>query len=343
MMDCKICYTNDTVDVDSYKHKVVLCNNCNGVSNYKKKGRYILELLGLHLILGFLPRRAYQRLFHAKPDFVASKFYDTYVIEHGNESELRQAEVKQVLSQIKHLGHDIKKSKILDVSGGPGLVGKLLTEAGADVIVTEYSSESVVSMLKEYNLKAIEFDYSKDRLPQLLEEKFDIVLLRSSIIFCDHLDQLFKDIAEITTEDASIILETITPSLGEVFWWQQMEFKFPIIYSEETILKLAFKNNFFLDFGYREKGGYLSNKLRANKGFAYLFWSLFIDLPMVAIYRLKCCLKNIPIDSTLNHKMLTLGMKKHKKESGQVKIFDAPSPVTTHFNITNKNINDLLK
>ena len=65
-----------------------------------------------------------------------------------------------------------------------------------------------------------------------------------------------------------VLIESIIPTLGEVFWWQQLEYKFPLIYSQETIEKCFYKNGFSLKFGYRDYGGYLGVKARSYAEFS---------------------------------------------------------------------------
>jgi len=340
---CKICKSSDIVMIDSYKHDVCLCCNCNGVSHLKKNGLYFLEMIGLQFLFFFLPRRAYQRLFHAKKTFKPSQFYDTYIQENKNLSPLRKAETKQILDQLNFGEIDIEALNVLDVSGGPGLVARSLKDRGANVYVTEFSEEAVRQIKSKHKVNAIKFDYSKDRLINIFETKFDLVLLRSSIIFCDDLHRLLSDIKNILNNNGHVLIETIIPSLGEIFWWQQMEFKFPVIYSQETILKIARDNDLSVVFGYRESDSYIANKLRAKKGFSYFFWSMFVDLPMVGFYRLKCVFKNIPIDSRLNHKMLTVLLKKGNEHNYYNNIKDFQKPQSTHFNISDGKIIDKLK
>ena len=334
-LKCKICKSSNNIDVDSYKHTVLICKDCNGVTNIKKSGKYFLEKFFLHKLLFFLPRRAYQRLFHASKNFAPSKFYDTYVIETSEESQIRLSEFNQLLDQLDFAGFKIKDSKILDISGGPGLVAKKLNSLGAKTILTEFSIESVEAIKKKYDVDSVVFDYTKDRLTEIFSEKFDLILLRSSIIFCDHLDTLISDISKLSHKNTKLLIETITPSMGEILWWQQMEFKFPVIYSEKIILNILNKYDFYVLFGYREEGNYLKNKIRANKGILYLAWSVLVDFPMVLIYNLKNSFKNIPIDQRLNHKMLFLFLTRDKNVHQKKLIYNFSNPISTHFNFIN--------
>ena len=329
---CNVCKSIDVDIIDSYKHHCILCRDCNSVTHFKKTGKYFLEKLFLDKILTFLPRRAYQRLFHAKKNFEPSNFYDTYINELSHVTELRKSEFSQLVDQLDKINFDPKNKKILDISGGPGYVAKKLNQQGSEVTVTEYSPDSVNKIIQEYQIDAKVFDYSHDRLNKIFKEKFDLILFRSSIIFCDHLDTLIEDSNEILNDDGYLIIETILPTLGEVLWWQQMEFKFPIIYSQEVIEKICLSNKLKLVFGYKEKLNYLKNKLRAKKGWPYLLWTVSIDLPMVMIYWFKSLFKKIPIDNSLNHKMLFAAFIKSPNTFKNYKIKSLTKAQSTHFN-----------
>ena len=110
-----------------------------------------------------------------------------------------------------------------------------------------------------------------------------------------------------------MLLETITPSLGEVFWWQQMEYKFPVIYSQMAIETFFYKSGFSLIFGYRESGSYEAIKFRGQRTIGRRLFTWLIDYPMVLIYWLISPKRKIPIDTSLEHKFLTLLWKNDTK------------------------------
>jgi hypothetical protein len=101
------------------------------------------------------------------------------------------------------------------------------------------------------------------------------------------------------------LVETIMPTLGEVFWWQQMEYKFPIIYSQETIEKYFYKHGFSFLAGYRDYGSYIGIKGRSTKGVLQKGYTWLIDYPMVLFYYFFARRSKPAVDQGLHHKMLT--------------------------------------
>lgn len=340
---CTVCDAHDGTVINTYKHYAFLCKACGSVSHYKKDGKYFLEMIFLDRIFSFLPEKAKQRLFHASPNFNRSSFYDTYVKQIKSFSKLRHAECRQLSAQLESINLDPKGLRVLDVSGGPGLVAQYLQTKGAEVVVSEFSPAAVDAMKNELGVQAIEFDYDRHSLPDLVHGKFDIIMLRSSIIFCNDLKKLVEDINSILNDDGIVIVETILPTLGEILFWQQMEYKFPVVYSEEMIYKTFNERGLFLKRGYHEVGSYFKLKARARNGVSYALWSFLIDIPMVLVYRSLSIFKRVPIDSSLNHKMLTVIFSKSQTPHMAIKFQYFDKPVSTHFNIVNENIKEYIK
>lgn len=308
---CRICGSKHLTKVNSYKHYCYVCNDCNNVFHIKKEGRYLLEwILPRGLFKRFLPPKAFLRLFHDKGDISAADFYDVYAAECRELSEVRKSEVDQLLDQLSLVGINLHGKSVLDISGGPGFVAKQLKDSCARFVVTEFSEKATRAMKEVLDIETVTFDYTTDQLQNILADKFDLVMIRSSIIFCPKLDEFVASLRTILSSDGHVLVETITPTLGEVLWWQQMEYKFPIIYSQETIEKYFYKHGFSLMAGYRDYGSYTAIKGRATKGLLQKGYTWLIDYPMVLFYYLFAPRGRVAIDQRLHHKMLTQIWKK---------------------------------
>ena len=97
---------------------------------------------------------------------------------------------------------------------------------GTEVFVTEYSQNEVSNMQRVHNIDARVFDYTQDKIEELFEEKFSLIMVRSSIIFCEDLEDFIAGLDKLLEADGIIMIETILPSMGEILWWQQLEYKF---------------------------------------------------------------------------------------------------------------------
>ena len=335
IIECPVCKSTSLSKFNSYKHKCYACFDCNSVHHIKKTGRYLFEwFLPVKILARILPRPAYMRLFHAPTEgFPPSEFYDGYANKALYEDAMKLSQVEQLFDQFSINNLDISDREILDISGGPGVLASALKDKCRRMVVTEYSQTSVDSMREHLGVDAVKFDYLNDQLEAVVEGKFDIILIRSSIIFCHDIEKLLKSISKILRQDGYILLETIIPTLGEVFWWQQMEYKFPIIYSQMALESFMFRHGYKLRYGYREYGSYVSIKWRGEKkkGFARMLFTWMIDYPMVLFYYFLARKSKIPIDQSLRHKFLT--QLWHKSSSSG----SSEQPVMRHYDIGEDN------
>lgn len=333
---CPICNSIHLTRVNSYKHYCYICNDCNNVFHIKKEGKYLLEwVLPRALFKRLLPPKAFLRLFHDKGDISAADFYDVYADECRNISEVRRTEVDQLLDQLALADISLSGKRVLDISGGPGYLAKELNGTCARFVVTEFSEKATRAMTDVLGIETAKFDYTTDSLPKIFADRFDLILIRSSIIFCPNLDEFVASLRAIVPDDGHVLVETIMPTLGEVFWWQQMEYKFPLIYSQETIEKYFYKHGFSLVAGYRDYSSYPDIRGRETKGALQKGYTWLIDYPMVRLYNLLARKSRVAIDQRLHKKMLTQIWKRADSSEVETKPYRnytaGPENRSTHF------------
>jgi len=310
---CPMCFSSNTQKFNSYKHLCFSCGDCNSIFHEKKTKPYLIEYIFPRIIAKrILPEKAFLRLFHASNDYNPSSFYEVYSEECTAPNPIRRSEVSELLDNFALIGEDFKGKAVLDISGGPGLIVKELSAIARRAVVTEYDARATEAMQSVLGIEALKFDYKIDNLSDIVQEKYDVVLLRSSIIFCDNLDKLLRSINSVLNDDGFVLVETITPSLGEVFWWQQMEYKFPVIYSQEFIEKIFYKHGYTLKIVHREYGDYIKNKWRRKTSLGRKMFTWFIDFPMMVFYYALAPKRKIPIDQKTHHKMLTQIWRKRR-------------------------------
>lgn len=304
---CPICNSIHLTRVNSYKHHCYTCSDCNNVFHVKKQGKYLFEwFLPRSIFKRLLPPKAFLRLFRDKGDISAADFYDVYATECRNISDVRRTEVAQLIDQLAMTGVSIQGKSVLDISGGPGYVAQQLKGTCSRFVVTEFSDVATRAMRDVLGVETAKFDYTNDRLPEVFpNDKFDLILIRSSIIFCPNLDEFVASLKPLLNEGGHVLLETIMPTLGDVLWWQQMEYKFPIIYSQETLEKYFYKHGFSFTAGYRDYGSYTDIKARSLNGLMQKAYTWLIDFPMVLAYYFFARTSRVTIDQRLHHKMLT--------------------------------------
>jgi 2-polyprenyl-3-methyl-5-hydroxy-6-metoxy-1,4-benzoquinol methylase len=302
---CVVCGSNNGCILNTYKHYCFVCNDCNSVTHEKKK-KYALDyILPKFIFSKILPRKAYLRLF-SDSQSVASAFYDVYSEECMDINEWRKSEIVQIIDELNLAGIQLSQDiSILDVSGGPGYIGHQLKKACKRVVVTEFSNKSSKKMAEQFGIETATFDYDKDKIENVVSGKFDVILIRSSIIYCDDLNGFIEGMTKLLNPKGHVLIQSILPTYGEVFWWQQLEHKFPVIYSQESIEKLFYKNNFQLKAGFRDYGSYFGVKNRSYNQISKRFFTWALEFPMIIIYLLINAFKKASIDQSMNHKMIT--------------------------------------
>lgn len=318
---CEFCGSKNLSTINTYKHIATICNECENVCHHKKSKYFLEFIFPRKLAKLIMPSKAFLRLFRDVGDFNASDFYDNTSFDNTKNTNWRKSEVEQITDQLKLINFNPNKKKILDISGGPGFVGRYLNETGAKVYVTEYSSLEVESMKKKLDLDAKKFDYNCDKIDEIFKKKFDLIMVRSSIIFCSNLDDFINRLSNLLEKEGVIFIESIMPTLGEIFWWQQLEYKFPRIYSQKTIEEIFRKHKFKLMHSYTDVGGYLGVKFRSYNTIDRQIFTWLIDFPMVLLYYVINILKKPKTDTTLNHKMLTQFWIKGKFRDIQHKVY----------------------
>lgn len=315
---CANCHSMEVYIVNSYKHHCLICRDCSNVTHVKKNTKLLFEyFIPRKLAKSILPTKAFMRLFSDKGDFEYEKFYDAFVDETNNVTDKRLSDINQVLDTLNYFNYDISGKKILDISGGPGFVPGHLSNISSECCTTEHSELAAKAISDHFGIRAKRFDYNKDKINEVYNEKFDLILIRSSVIFCENVDILLKNCSTILEDDGCVLIESIVPTLGEVLWWQTLEYKFPRIHSQETLEKYFYKNKFNFIGGFREYGDYISVKNRSYPEFSKRLFVWFIDLPLYLLYSMGLRKSKVSIDQRNLHKMVIQFWSKSDKLDSQ--------------------------
>jgi 2-polyprenyl-3-methyl-5-hydroxy-6-metoxy-1,4-benzoquinol methylase len=267
---CSNCNSLEVYVVNSYKHHCLICRDCSNVTHVKKNNKLLFEyIFNRKLAKKLLPPKAFMRLFSDKDDFEYEKFYDAFILETNNVTEKRLSDINQVLDTLNYFNYDITGKKILDISGGPGFVPGHLNKIALECCTTEHSELAAQAISNHFGIRAKRFDYNKDNITEIYNEKFDLILIRSSVIFCENVDDLLKNCSNILNHNGCILIESITPSLGEVLWWQTLEYKFPRIHSQETLEKYFYKTEQY------------NFQFKVNRGLNFFYYILVTILAIV--------------------------------------------------------------
>ena len=208
----------ETLDLYTYK-SVWSLNLKNGAASVRPRKTYPLSFLSK------LSRKFSILGKNSRVELDPSLIYEsTEDYSGGQQNFCSDADISVQSERADKFADFLKKYKIsfddksvLDVSGGSGVFVKRLMQYGArDVMNTEFSQAAVSYSINSLGISASKYDLNTDKIIDVIGDgkKFDIVMLRGCIEFCDSLEKLANDLKEITHKKSVIILTFIAPTLG---------------------------------------------------------------------------------------------------------------------------------
>ncbi|MBW3595861.1 MAG: class I SAM-dependent methyltransferase [Planctomycetes bacterium] len=256
---CPFCENARLTIIQTYKHRWISCNNCGNVQR-RQKARYAFECLP-DFLFRLLPGRIGRFLSMSfKRKAQGEDYYDYYLAgaetgratAHGTKWE---GETERLTQRLADLGVDLRGKSVLDLSGGPGFVAQELSQICRKVVVTEYSRLAVERMRKHLGVDAIRYDYNCDDISELVEEKFDVVLIRWSINFCLDIRGMLASLKQCLNEGAVVYVTFVPPTLGACLRWQFDDYTFLVLYHPETMARL-FAEEGLLAVARKDEGAY---------------------------------------------------------------------------------------
>lgn len=228
-LQCPVCHASELSIINTYKHRWYTCQKCGNAFRVRKE-KYLINRLSRFLL------KCQPKLGHLLPDFSAiddsSRMYDYMASEeHTRNDEQAESFEKFTSRIIKKHNIDFNGKRVLDISGGNGNFANKLDGLGARVTMTEYSSVSVEYARKHYGIEAVRFDFQSDCISELLQEKYDIVLLRAAIMFCLDISAFIHDLKRILHPGSQVlIVSSVPPSLGVFLRWQFDDYTYLRLY-----------------------------------------------------------------------------------------------------------------
>jgi 2-polyprenyl-3-methyl-5-hydroxy-6-metoxy-1,4-benzoquinol methylase len=215
-----------------------------------KRDQYFWEFIPLSIIRALpLGRKLAQYFTHFKD---GEDFYDYYLDPQQGQTLNRAAtkwrsETQDLVQQLNLNGIELHGKRVLDISGGPGFLAQDLSKVCSSVLVTELSHQVTERMTSALAVRAIKFDFNSDDLSSVVAEKFDLVLIRYAINFCDDLGRLACAIKALLVPGGAVYVSFVPPTLGTMIRWQFDEYTYRNLYQPETMARC------FLGQGFQER------------------------------------------------------------------------------------------
>ena len=129
-------------------------------------------------------------------------------------------------------------SSILDVSGGPGFVARILTdEYGMQVTVTEYVPDLCEGMRRHLDLTSLKLDLSQptNDFRSIEDDSFDLVLLRNCLYFAHDIHPLASELKRVLRPGGRILVKLIFPNLATLTKCQFEDYTPAVYWSPKAI------------------------------------------------------------------------------------------------------------
>lgn len=218
-----------------------------------------------------------------------SLFYDAGT-SHGqefvseNDIKLQKGRAKTFNSLLKMWGIKTKEKSILDLSGGNGIFIEHFKKMGAKSVThTEFSKDAVNYASEELNIPSSLYDINSNSLKDLFKEKFDIIMLRGCIEFCDNFENLLKQLRDVTNKNSIVVLTFINPTLGAALRTQFDQYNVRVCRPPETV-KNQFENTGFKNILDTEMFLYDRNyAFQHVKGRLAIFYIFYLALNLFAL------------------------------------------------------------
>ena len=282
---CVICNGNSFETLDSYKHYWVMCLDCENVKRFHKT-RYMLDFQPLRAFLKAGTKLLGQEKMSNEllPIHNILEQEDRFYEYYTESCKLVYEKTKwkpyddQFLNLLEQAGVSLSGKDILAISEGPGFLAKRISKDVAKVIMTEINHEAVETMNKHLGVEVYKYNFNEDKLSDILSQnRFDLILLRSCINFCNDLRALAKELAKVVKKNGVVYLAFHRSTLGGCLQWMHDEYTSNIWYYPETMLRIFAEEGFRLIFPYTKFKGVSNPKkmYRARllvKLFYYPFW-----------------------------------------------------------------------
>ena len=231
---CPYCRSDDLFHINTYKHRWVLCKQCGvGVCGLKK-----------HYLFAFVPVKPLRR----NTDFLEDKgkIYDYFVSESHKEYTRKHAH-DFISNVIDKYNIEVKNKRILDISGGPGHFLNEFRKLGADIHLTEINDNAIQFANEILNIPTLKFDFDKDDISTMYEDKFDIILMGAAIMFCEDVPKFLSRLCSIIKKGGILIQHrSVVPTLGVLLRTQCDDYNYRVLYQPEALISMHEQEGFRL-------------------------------------------------------------------------------------------------
>jgi SAM-dependent methyltransferase len=256
MKCCQFFNLNNIYIINTLKHSGIYCLKCKNQKNIAKKKTifnyfsYVLliidKLLKTHLrdtfcFLNISPEETY---YYYKQILRNNKYENTKWFKYDTD----------FMNYLKMNNVNLKGKKLISISEEPGYFYHKIKNLCSDILFTALNKDVCYEMKSTIGVNTITYNANSDNLFNIVNEKFNIVLIRSVLNHIKDLENFINQIKEITSHDSIVICDFHSPSLQNSIVKGYDDYTFLNLYNDEFVKNIFLKNSFkVLNESYQEE------------------------------------------------------------------------------------------
>lgn len=229
---CQSCGSAELLEIDTYKRIWRLCHSC-GDARPEQKQDYSLT----HLPAPLMTKSANDE----------AEVYDYFVQQDHIDYSIGTAH-DFIAQHIKPNNIDFSNARVLDISGGNGHFLMEIAKLGTkEVTLTEINQPAIDYARKAHGIDVHLYNFNSHDLSVEVPKRFDIVMARAAIMFCQDLGKFARETSAILEKGGLVIVNhSVIPTLGVMLRVQLDEFSYFVLRQPENVVGLFEKEGLIL-------------------------------------------------------------------------------------------------
>ena len=239
--------SNSLLLIHSLKHYWIYCSNCKNLKSHAKNKKTIFNYISIFFLI-------FDRIFKTKlrNDLCYYKtqpqdqyyYYYNVIKNHRYEATKWFTYDKQFIDFLNNNCIDLQNKKLISVSEEPGFICTYFKDKCRKVLFTALNDSVTKIMKSKLDVDTVTFDANKDDLSRLVNDKFDIILIRSVVGHIDDLGKFIKQIKKIANKDSVIICSFHTPSKQIPIIFGYDDYTINCLWDSKFVQNLFIEENF---------------------------------------------------------------------------------------------------
>jgi SAM-dependent methyltransferase len=247
MKYCIYCNSNNTFQINSLKHYWTYCLNCKNQKSFPKKKKTIFNKFEYFFLIldKFFKTTLQNMLCYYKTSPSDQYYYYKDVIKnHKYEDTKWFSYDSEFINFLKNNLIDLQDKKVISISEEPGFFYKLIKDKCRKVLFTALNNSVTEIMIQQIGVDTITYDANKDDISKLVNDSFDIILIRAVLGHIDDLEKFINQIKKIAHKDSVIILSFHTPSKQTPIIFGYDDYTINCLWDSQFVQNLFKKENF---------------------------------------------------------------------------------------------------